>query len=337
MKIRQRRLGALIGLASWLSAGLVMGEPARPRTKAPREVSKASAKGESARRAIVVVERGGQPVSLGFVLAEDGRILTARSPLGDDPVVELRYADGARVRARLHHSDPAWDLALLAPTAHRKTEGLAASESPSGHTSRLTAFSAASQRPRAVPVLIRGRTTFLGQESRQTDALELAASLGPSDLGTPIIDEAGAVVALATRGCLLVEGGKAEACLPVPVGAPVAVLRRFLSTAPAPIPPQPWLGARVIADATPYARGLRIQAVQPNSPAAEAKLRGGSGEQGDLVVAVDGRPVTSPEALAELIRARSVGDSVTLLVLGGGQFREVPVVLRAAPPSSLTE
>lgn len=341
MKIGQQGLGALVGLAAWLSAATVVGEPSRSNrpsgARSPNVISAASKGSESARRSLVVVERDGRPLSLGFILADDGRILTARSPLGDTSVVEIRFADGARSRARLQHEDADWDLALLAPAMNRQSHGLAASEAPSGPAARLTAFTAASHRPQAVPVLIRGRTTFLGQESRRLDALELAASLGPSDLGTPIVDETGAVVALATRGCLLVEGGGGEACLPIPVGAPVAVLRRFLSGAKAPLPPQPWLGARVVADATPHARGVRIQAVQPRSPADEARLRGGPAEQGDLVVAVDGHPVTSPEALAEAIRSRSVGDSVMLLVLAGGQFREVPVVLRAAPPSSGTD
>lgn len=341
MKIGQQGLGALVGLAAWLSTVAAVGEPSRSNrqvgARTQRVISAASEGSEGARRAIVVIERDGRPLSLGFILADDGRILTARSPLGDGPVVDVRYADGARSRARLQHEDADWDLALVAPAMNRQSDGLAASDAPSGPAARLTAFTAASRRPQAIPVLVRGRTTFLGQESRHFDALELAASLGPSDLGTPIIDETGAVVALATRGCLLVEGGRGEACLPVPVGAPVAVLRRFLGGAKAPLPPQPWLGARVVADATPLARGVRVQAVQPRSPADEARLRGGPAEQGDLVVAVDGRPVTSPEALAEAIRSRSVGDSVTLLVLGDGQFREVPVVLRAAPPSSGTD
>lgn len=339
MRSGQRTLGMFIGLMAWLSTGIVEGEPSRQAKSKqhPRTISAPTNAVEGARHAIVVLEQGGRPLSLGFVLADDGRILTALSPLGRETAVDIRYADGARGRAHLEHSDRAWDLALLAPERAHRTPGLAAAESPANVKSRLSAFTASARRLRAIPVLMRGRTTFLGKETRRNEALELAGSLGESDLGTPILDETGAVVALATRGCLLVDGGRGEACLPVPVGAPVAVLRRFLSTAPTPPPPAPWLGAQVVPDATPYARGLRIQAVQPESPAHEARLRGGPKEQADLVVAVDGVPVATPEALSEAIRRRAVGDVVTFLVLGAGQFREVPVVLQAAPTTSATE
>src|SRR5690606_22520004 len=64
---------------------------------------------------------------------------------------------------------------------------------------------------------------------------------------------------------------------------------------------------------------------------AKARLRGGPTDKADLVVAVDGVPVATPEALAEQIQRRAVGESVKLLVLGQGQYREVRVVLEAAP------
>lgn len=323
----------ILGVAAWLSAAFAHGEPGRrpriSRARGPRVMSSVSNAAESARQFVVVLERGGRQLSLGFVLADDGRILTARSPLGDLETVDIRYADGVRVRARIEHSDSAWDLALVTPSTPHETEGLPASESSAASGKQLAAFAGSGQGLRATPVLVRGRTSYFDKKLRQSDALELAGSLGPSDLGTPIVDETGAVVALATRGCLLVQGG--DACLPAPVGAPVAALRKFLSTAPEAAPAMPWLGARVVADATPYARGLRIEAVQPASPAERAGLRGGPRDRADLVVAIDGQPTTTPEMLAEAIRDRAVGDLVTLLVFGLGQFREVSVVLEAAP------
>ena len=314
----------LVGVALALGAPLALAQGRDPVAKVPRAA-------ERAREAVVVVEREGRPVALGFVLADDGRILTAWSALEGAAEVVVRLMDGTRAPARLEHADASLDLALLATETRPKVRGLVASEMAPLAGAPLTAFALSSARPRALPVLIRGKTSFAGRASRKGDALELSASLGPNDLGAPIVDERGAVVALSTRGCALAFGDDGEECVPVAVGAPVPVLRRFLSAAPPPAPPTPWLGARVVAHATPYARGLRVQAVHPDSPAAKARLRGGPTDKADLVVAVDGVPVATPEALAEQIQSRAVGESVKLLVLGQGQYREVRVVLEAAP------
>jgi serine protease Do len=72
--------------------------------------------------------------------------------------------------------------------------------------------------------------------------------------------------------------------------------------------------------------------VAPGSPAEKAGLKA-SGESPDVIVAVEGQPVETPEQLAASIAKRAIGQTVKLLVFSQGKFREVPVTLRAAPPS----
>jgi len=50
-----------------------------------------------------------------------------------------------------------------------------------------------------------------------------------------------------------------------------------------------------------------------------------------MVVAADGQPIDTPEALGELIGKHAPGDTVKLLVFGDDKFREVRVPLRQAP------
>jgi S1-C subfamily serine protease len=74
--------------------------------------------------------------------------------------------------------------------------------------------------------------------------------------------------------------------------------------------------------------------VHPRSPAAAGGLKGGTDKaKADVVAAVNGSPVTSPEALAEAINKQAVGDSVELLLFGGGKFRQVSLTLRPSPDS----
>ena len=48
-------------------------------------------------------------------------------------------------------------------------------------------------------------------------------------------------------------------------------------------------------------------------------------------VAADGQPIDSPERLAQTIGRHSAGDSVKLLVFGGGTFRDLAVELLPSP------
>ena len=99
-------------------------------------------------------------------------------------------------------------------------------------------------------------------------------------------------------------------------------------------PPAAWLGIQGVAETSGVAKGVRVLGVHPQSPAEEAKIKGGDRSERDVILAVDSVPVTSPEALADAIRAHGVGDKVPITLFSQGKYREVSVVLRAAPEKS---
>lgn len=72
--------------------------------------------------------------------------------------------------------------------------------------------------------------------------------------------------------------------------------------------------------------GVKIVEVIGNGPAAAAGLQGG-----DLVVGVDGRPVTDVRILQRMIGASSIGLPTRLTLLGDGGRRDVVVRLAAMP------
>ena len=76
------------------------------------------------------------------------------------------------------------------------------------------------------------------------------------------------------------------------VGAPVSAIRSFLTKAPAAsVAPAPWLGIRGETDAGGSVRGVKVMAVAPQSPAEKAGLK----PSADVIAAVDGQPIDSPE------------------------------------------
>jgi serine protease Do len=317
-------------------------EPTQENARVKLTDGAASAEGtknstERARDGVVTLERAGKVIAVGTVLNGDGRILTALSPLSHGNNINARYADGSVSRVRIGHVDRGWDLALLIPQNGRWRKGLKPSKkSPTAAGLALRSVSQVGEKSMAFSrTIVRGTNTLLGSDSALLrDALELASRFKENELGTPILDENGDVVALVAKACEASEGG--DDCKPVPYGVPITAVKAFLRTVPpSAVPPAPWLGIQGLSEDTGPVRGVRVVGVHPQSPAAAGGLRGGrERESADIVVAVDSAPVVTPEALAEAINNRAVGDSVQLLVYGGGKFRNVSVVLRSAPDNS---
>ncbi len=303
---------------------------------------------ERVRRGVVLLERDGRLIGFGTVLGGDGRILTSLSALGQGDAADVRYADGVVVHAKLGHRDPTWDLALLVPRTIHWKDGLSASELAPGEMDlRAPVPPRAGAKPIALPVHFKGLTDAISRQGDSlVDALDVEVHNALPITGAPILDQQAMVVGVLVHACkLAVTGGTAQesaktgplACAPTIIGAPVRALRSFLSRTPAdavpPVPPTPWLGIAGEPDDSGPVHGVRVMAVAPQSPAQKAGLKAAGSEGGaDHIVAVDGQPVDSPQKLSDAIGKHAIGEGVKLLLLGGaGSFREVSVVLRAAP------
>jgi len=317
-------------------AGKANGHKADKAPKADEGAKKEPTPQERALRGVVTIERGGQALALGGVLSGDGRVLTALSPLGSGNDLQVRFADGSAVAVKVGHHDRMWDLALLVPQSGKWKEGLIAStREPVRQDASIHSFSVAKNKVNLVPMALRSHRVLLGGDDKQLDnAIEIGTRVSPLDLGAPIIDEDGRVVGVLGRGCMPNEKGP---CTPVAFGAPIAAIRSFLRTVPASaVAPSAWLGIQGVSESNGVVKGVRVVGVHPQSPADEAKLKGGDRAESDLIVAVDGVPVTTPEALAEAIRGHGVGEKVPLTLFRAGKYTQVTVQLRAAPDARPT-
>ena len=304
-------------------------------------------------RGVVALERNGVPMAIGTVLSGDGRVLTALSGLAGADGADVRYADGTVVHARVGRSDRGSDLALLVPASLKWTEGLSASDAdPSGQELRAILPAHGAHLGPAVAA-VKGQVDAHARDGAALLRMLDVDVKGMPVAGAPLLDSTGGVVGVLVRAC---KGAPAStpgpddapgtwyptiptpasaaaktACKSVVLGAPVTAIRSFLthavSTSPAPATPAAWLGIRGEPQRAGNVTGVRVVAVAPSSPAEKAALKPAT----DLIVAVDGHPIDTPEKLSDLIAKHSPGETVKLLVFAGDQFRDVAVALKAAP------
>lgn len=328
-----------VGLALALACAAPGAVRAAPPPQAPAaSAAPAPVDPEVVRKGIVGVEQKGRSLGLGFVLGGDGRVLTALSGLGTAREVDLRYADGSAIKAFVGHVDKGWDLALLVPVSPRWKDGLRAS-SKAPESTELRLAGTAKGKLSAVLVALKGRVEAAGPGGETLPGLlDLDAKPGPLP-GAPVLDAEGHVAAVMVRACKKAAGdgpgapapsgpgARTGGCVPVAYGAPISAVRTFLSTTPATaVAPAPWLGIAGTPEESGIVRGVRVMAVAPGSPSEKAGLK-----NGEIIGAVDGDPVTSPEGLAERIARHGVGEVVKLTVYRDGKLRDVAVTLRAAP------
>jgi len=322
--MRSEHAGALLFWVASLFAGSVGAADAGPDPRA----------------GIVRLERAGSRLGFGMVLRSDGRILTALSALGHGNYLRARFSDEHVFPVHVVATDRAWDLALLAPDGGHWASGLAASALDAvAEGVRWRRFSGRGKQLSESAVVVRGQQTLLGRDGAiLEDVVLLGTRMDPDELGSPILDEHGEVVALVGQAC---DPGVRQDCRLTPIGVPVAALKEFLRGAPSRTPlPAAWLGLRGAAGHSGAVGGVSVVAIEPGSPAEQAGL-----VPGELIVAVNDEPVTSPEELSDLINRIALTTpgraseelrsepppeaKVRLLIYGSRKFREASLPLRA--------
>ena len=253
-----------------------------------------------------------------------GLVLTNAHNIRRDET-KVTFNDGSTGTGSPQGVDPDGDLAVLsvdtgdAPAAKWGTDGVAASigtpvfglSNPGGRGLRVT-FGLVSGTER----------TFRGPRGRRiTGTLEHTAPLLPNSSGGPVVDREGRFLGINTNR--LGEGFY----LAIPAGEDLKRRVDLLGHGESPARPRLGVGlapshvARGLRKAVglPEADGLLVRMVEDEGPAAEAGL-----QEGDLIVAASGAPLTSVDQLHDVLDAAT--DRLELTVLRGTQERSVSIL-----------
>jgi len=170
-----------------------------------------------------------------------------------------------------------------------------------------------------------------GNSEQLTGLIETNASIVPGDSGGALVDGAVQVIAMVTAGSAGFQFQPSpNQGFAIPIDEADAIAKQIesgRSSSTVHIGPTAFLGLQV---QTPFSGipGAEIVVVVPGGPAAQAGLT-----EGDTVTAVDGRSVTSPDSLTDLLLGEAPGASVQIQYLDlFGQQHSATVQLGSGPP-----
>jgi putative serine protease PepD len=280
----------------------------------------------------------GRASGTGFVIDDDGTIVTNAHVIGSSSDAQVRFEDGGRfIDARVAGSDPSSDLAVLRVdpgdvSARLQPLPLADSDAVQvGDTAIAIGFPLGLDRTATAGIVsglsreIQAPNGFRIDEVIQTDA-----PINPGNSGGPLLDADGRVIGVNSQIAATSSGGGN-------VGIGFAVPSNTVRTVAPKLKAgrtieRSYLG--VSTSPTLNGRGAVVREVTPGSPARRAGLRAArrpDGSDGDVIVSVAGRAVTDPEDVAEAIENRQPGEEVPVVVQRRGSRITVDVELGRRP------
>jgi len=351
----------LVASAEWggplgASYGGPEGKP-RPVTPAPAEL------GPDERATIAVFERAAKSVVFitntaiqrdfwslntmevpqgsgsGFVWNTQGHIVTNFHVIYGANSIKVTLADHSEHQAKLVGADPDHDLAVLQiQVPENVLEPLAVGAS---HDLRVGQKVLAIGNPFGLDhTLTSGVVSAIGRTIKSMSnrtiegVIQTDAAINPGNSGGPLLDSAGRLIGVNTQ-IVSPSGAYAGIGFAVPVDTVNRIVPELIKHGKLI---RPGLGVSLVTDAIARRwgiKGLVIAKVARGGSADRAGLigvrEGGGGriELGDIVVAVEGKPIESLDDLMDAMEKHQVGDRVKVDVIRNKKRRSVDVTLQA--------
>ncbi len=282
----------------------------------------------------------------GFILSEDGRILTNAHVVKGATEVTVRLKDGRFLKGKVLGSDPLTDVAVVkVDAAGLPTAALGASQNlvpgqwaiaignPLGldYTVTVGIVSAIDRSSTQVGVGDEQRVRFI-----QTDA-----AINPGNSGGPLLNDRGEVIGINTA----IRANAQGLGFAIPIETAERVAQQIVTKGRAE---HPYLGVQMV-DLTPAVKeqidrsggfdfkldrdtGTFVVRVMPDSPAQRAGL-----QSGDLIQSIDGTTIRNAADVQAQVEAREIGATLQVIVQRRGKAKTLSIRTQAFPVRDASE
>jgi S1-C subfamily serine protease len=279
---------------------------------------------------------GGAPqdIGSGFVIGEDGLIVTNKHVVSDDNLTyKVSTSDGKTYDVKTISRDPNNDLAVikvdasLTPLELGDSSGLEVGQFVIAIGTALGEFRN-TVTTGVVSGLGRGIMAgddFQGYVERLDNVIQTDAAINPGNSGGPLLNASGQVIGVNVA----VAAGANNIGFAIPINIVKEALGEFDKTGK--FPAKAFLGveyqmiSQQAAILNEIPRGAFVQNVVSGSPAEKAGI-----ENGDIVTKIDGKSIADIDGgLAEIIADKKVGDILKVTVWKDGSEKDASVTLGA--------
>ena len=279
----------------------------------------------------------------GFLVDEQGYILTNNHIVSDGDSFVARLSDGREIEAEKMGFSEADDLAAL-KVDPKDIEGITPLELADSAKVRPGQMAIAIGSPfrefnsiavGVVSGIGRGQTSVLNRPI--PDMIQTDAPLNPGNSGGPLLNSDGKVIGINSSIRVNTPNAPVEDFrigFAVPSNTAIGILPNLKTASELR---RPWIGisgtavTRDLVDRMGFPRGIVITGVFADSPARRAGLsvfRGLTDDTlGDIITEIDDIPVGSVEDMVSYLNSKVPGDEVTLTLFKLGEEREVTVTL----------
>ncbi|MGF6542392.1 trypsin-like peptidase domain-containing protein [Paraburkholderia sp. BR13444] len=277
---------------------------------------------------------GGEALGSGFIISQDGYILTNNHVVDGATSVSVKLTDGREFRARVIGKDKTTDVAVVKidannlptvkignPDSSKVGEWVVAIGSPYGFDSTVTSG------------IISAKSRSMSDDS-PIPFIQTDVPVNPGNSGGPLFNLNGEVIGINSM-IYSRTGGFQGLSFAIPIDAAMHVKDQLVSTGHVTrgrigVAVQPLSADKAKALGLDSAGGALVGSVDPNGPAHAAGLR-----QGDVIVGVNGKHIDNTRELVGQVAQLSPGSKATISVWRNGSENKLSVTVGTQQASDL--